>query len=93
MHGYDIFYRFDYPPLVSLLFMLFLLAAGGMALLVPFFIFRIRNEVIELNRRMAEVVAQLEKLNARVQAGGEPGIEIGPSGELLLAKKRPGPKS
>ena len=61
MHGY-----YDYPGLLYFLFILFLLIAAVMGLLVPFFVFRIRNEIISLNRRMAEAVALLEKLNSKV---------------------------
>jgi hypothetical protein len=61
MHGY-----YDYPVILNLLFLIFLLMAAAMGLLVPFFVFRIRNEIISLNRRMAEAVDLLEKLNAKV---------------------------
>ena len=61
MHGYN-----DYPGILYFLFIIFLLIAAVMGLLVPFFVFRIRNEIISLNRRMAEAVEVLEKLNSKV---------------------------
>lgn len=39
---------------------LFLLIAGVMAVFVPFWVFRIRNEVIESNKKLAKMIALLQ---------------------------------
>lgn len=44
--------------IISLLFIGFIGVAGIMAIFIPFWIFRIRNEIIETNRLLKTLVAQ-----------------------------------
>lgn len=47
--------------LFGVLLTLFLILAGIMAIFVPFWVFRIRNEVIESNKKLATMIALLQQ--------------------------------
>ena len=53
------------PPVmfvIWLFFVLFVVVLGLLTMLIPFFVYRIRNEVIQINERTGRIIALLEEV-------------------------------
>jgi len=48
--------------IIFAVWVVFIVILGVLALLIPFFILRIRNEIIKLNETMSLILAELERI-------------------------------
>lgn len=73
-------FGFDPTILPGLIYAIFLLVIGVLTICIPFFIFRIRNEIIKTNKILAQIVASLDRGEVIIDARGtEEQIRVCPS--------------